>query len=241
MKKEPYILVPNGGRARRCQALLSNGTKQCSRPASEGFETCSVHGAGKRSRVERGERKAPGRPLEAGLYSKQEMRELWDVLAEVQTLQVDLDKTDEELMLMKATIQWLLNQSGRVQANLDAAGELFDGAISSIEKGITTTEELVGVLDKLTSCSRLLNTPMSYADKMSDHAYKVINATKTRVETRAKMAEAEALENLVTLTQAVRRILHDIMDDPTKLEILEERLEREVFVANKLIKPPLDA
>jgi hypothetical protein len=237
---EPYIDVPNGGQARRCQALLTSKTKQCARPASEGFEVCTVHGAGKRKRVERGERKETGRPLKSGLYSRKELRKVGDVLEELQTLHLDLDKSDEELLVMKATIQWLLGQGSRFDEQAETAAGLLEDSVRAINAGIGSADELSATLDKLTEASRLIPGVQSYADRLAEHAFRVIQAVKVRVDTKAKMADAQALESLLVLVQAVRRILHDIVDDQDKLAVLEERLEREVFAPNKLIKPPLD-
>ena len=67
---------------------------------------------------------------------------------------------------------------------------------------------------------------------------RVVNAVKQRAETRAKLAEAKALEQFVRLVQAVRDILWDLVPEEV-LDAFEERLQREVLEAARVSLPPL--
>jgi hypothetical protein len=57
------------GRATQCSAICKASGERCKRVAVDGYEVCQVHGAGSPVRVEKGLRKAPGRPIEHGIYS----------------------------------------------------------------------------------------------------------------------------------------------------------------------------
>jgi hypothetical protein len=239
MKLESYLTGPNGGLTKRCQATANATKQQCARPASDGYDVCTVHGAGKRTRVARGERKTPGRPVQHGRYARDEPLEVAELIAELRQLEMDLDNSDEELLLLKATIQWLLNQNGKFAAQLEQVETLMSEAIPPLVKGITDPKEMLETLGKFAAAARLIPAIQGYADKLGDHAYRVIGASKIRAETKAKLAETKALEQLVVLTQCVRGIIHDIVDDPEKLGVFEDRLDREVFGPNRLEKPDL--
>jgi hypothetical protein len=58
------------GRARQCTATCKATGERCQRVARDGYEVCSVHGAGTAIREDDGTRKPPGRPVEHGLYSQ---------------------------------------------------------------------------------------------------------------------------------------------------------------------------
>ena len=58
------------GRARQCTAICKATQERCQRAARDGYDVCSVHGAGTAIRESTGIRKPPGRPVEHGLYSQ---------------------------------------------------------------------------------------------------------------------------------------------------------------------------
>ncbi|MFA5037653.1 MAG: hypothetical protein WC479_10820 [Candidatus Izemoplasmatales bacterium] len=70
------------GRAKQCTAMCKATGERCQRVARDGFEVCSVHGAGTAIREADGTRKPPGRPCEHGMYSEsltEGERDLYDV------------------------------------------------------------------------------------------------------------------------------------------------------------------
>ncbi len=69
------------GRARQCTAMCKETQERCRRAARDGYDVCAVHGAGTAIREETGIRKAPGRPVEHGLYSQalnEDQKDLYD-------------------------------------------------------------------------------------------------------------------------------------------------------------------
>jgi len=58
------------GRAKQCTAMCKATGERCNRVARDGYDVCSVHGAGTAIRESDGTRKPPGRPVEHGLYSE---------------------------------------------------------------------------------------------------------------------------------------------------------------------------
>lgn len=239
MKLEPHLIGPNGGLTKRCQALTTHKNKQCGRPASEGFDVCTVHGAGKRTRVEAQERKAVGRPVTHGFYSGEGKRRIDEILEGVRGLELDLANTDEEILLQKSIVQYLLQNAAKVQTYAEDAEKFLEEGVSAILRGITDPKELHLTLDKLAGAARLIPAILSYADKLSDHAMKVITGAKNRAETKAKLAEEKALEQLLFLVAKVRNIAWDVLT-PEQLDVLEDRLDREIFSPNGLEKPELN-
>lgn len=69
------------GRARQCTAMCKETGEQCKRVARNGYDVCSVHGAGTAIREANGSKRPPGRPVEHGLYSNalsEEEMDLYD-------------------------------------------------------------------------------------------------------------------------------------------------------------------
>ncbi|MFA5036880.1 MAG: hypothetical protein WC479_06865 [Candidatus Izemoplasmatales bacterium] len=67
------------GRARQCTAMCKATGERCQRVARDGYDVCSVHGAGTAIREEDGTRRPPGRPVEHGLYSQSLSEEEMDL------------------------------------------------------------------------------------------------------------------------------------------------------------------
>jgi hypothetical protein len=53
----------------KCKAKAKSTGKQCNRWAVEGYEVCTVHGAGTKKRVNDGSRNQPGAPIKTGRYA----------------------------------------------------------------------------------------------------------------------------------------------------------------------------
>lgn len=239
---EAHVQMPKGGLARRCQRRKKDGV-QCSKPARTGYKVCSSHGAGYASREESGERRKPGRPVTTGVYSSQPTRTYSEAAAEVAQLEDALTSSDRDLLALKATLILRLNQLDAhapkveetetvLETLVAEAAELGAGDIAP-EQAMRFVARLAGVLRPVTRLSTLVS-------QIADVSTKNITASKSRAETRAKLAEAEGLEVFLRLLAVQRRIFHGLAPDDNYRESYEMALQREIFGPLHLEAPPLD-
>jgi hypothetical protein len=73
-----------------------------------------------------------------------------------------------------------------------------------------------------------------------DANLKVITATKTRAEIRAKLAEEEAVAHFVELAKQITGIIWQMSPDDAWLDSYEARLKRELFGPLRLELPEPD-
>lgn len=262
---QPEITLGNGRTARRCQAFKKNSDDQCSQPAVSGYNVCRSHGAGTKKRLaperdvdttpaelrgaaasglvpepERpaqpeGTRKRPGRPPTHGLYSKQGKTNIQELMQEILAMEDDLDSTDRELATLKATLWHLLEQ----QDKYIEYGELVDKAMDVLRDQLRYSEdpgEAGDIKDALRSGLKYQSLLSAWLENIRDTAAMVIKAGKERAETRAKMAEAKALEHFGKLVMLVRNIVWEILPEED-LDAFEDRLTREVLGPNRLDVP----
>lgn len=247
---EEYLTLPTGQQARRCQHV-DPARGQCRMPAKRGELFCRHHlaqapqgarGAGKeegrareaRAALEAAER-ARTAPIRHGLYTEAAGRSIREIAEAILRLEADLDNTDRELAVLKATLHWLLGRAEDFQQKAEALGEL----LARLE-GLRPTEDpqaLRALAEDLRLASRLQTDLAAWTDRLMDAAVRVVNAAKARAETRAKLAEARALEQFVRLVQAVRDILWDLLPEET-LALFEDRLQREVLESARVALPP---
>lgn len=237
------------GLARRCQHWDPE-KGQCKGVALKGELFCRHHLPGgkppkKPQSGREGAKDAGKTPLEAhppapppryvhGLYSEAAGRSIREIAEEILRLEGELDNTDRELAILKGALVWLLDQAQAWQEKARELDRILEGLASlSPEK----PEELRMVAEALRQGARLQEGIASWTDRLMEAAMRVINAAKQRAETRAKLAEARALEQFVKLTQAVRDILWDLVPEDV-LNAFEERLQREVLEAHRLALPP---
>lgn len=231
---EPYLSTPTGGQARRCQARNRTG-EQCKAPARGGFQVCARHGAGTRAREERGERKPAGRPIVHGLYSQKGLLDIQQLGQEILALEADLDNTDGELALLKATASYLLAQADQFKDKGERLQSLV-GTLLDQEAQARAAHDLAAALELAhgaRAAQNLHREVESFISRLSDILLRIINAVKLRAETRAKTAEAKALETFLGLCSRIRELNLELMDADT-LDVWEERLRREVLLPNRL-------
>lgn len=236
----PFLSTPNGGVAPRCQAKRRAGG-QCGAPARRGYSVCVRHGAGLPSReLEQAvDRRPRGRPIVHGLYSRAGRRKIATVVAELEAAQIDLDDSEGEMHVMRATLAFLL---GQADIHEDAADKI-GGVYAVLERTLThqTLEpvEARAVGQAMQSADRLLGRTESWVRAVLDAARFLVKASKERAETRAKVAEARALEVLTKYIHVLRGIMWDVLDTE-QLDVIEGRLMREVFRPNGLEMPDRD-
>lgn len=252
---EEYLTMPTGQRVRRCQHLDPE-KGQCRMPARKGELFCRHHlgqapqGAkdAKDAKDARGAKEAKEAraaleaaqrartaPIRHGLYTEAAGRSIREIAEAILRLEADLDNTDRELAILKGTLHWLLQRAEDFQAKAEALGEL----LARLE-GLRPTEDaqaLRALAEDLRLASRLQVGLAAWTDRLMDAAMRVVNAAKARAETRAKLAEARALEQFVRLVQAVRDILWDLLPEET-LALFEDRLQREVLESVRVALPP---
>ncbi|MDF2615364.1 MAG: hypothetical protein K0Q47_19 [Sedimentibacter sp.] len=84
----------------QCTAKCKATGERCRRKAVEGYNVCTVHGAGTKKRVEQGIRKRPGAPITTGGRSQYMKKEVLDKVHDYQN-DPDLEKLDWELAYLK--------------------------------------------------------------------------------------------------------------------------------------------
>ncbi|WP_027894496.1 hypothetical protein [Calidithermus chliarophilus] len=208
---EPF-LSRMGKRMPRCQAV--RGGKQCSQPARKGFDKCWKHGPGSAKRVKEGSRADPTTArLTHGLYSRSGKSKIQELRELVHASGRALDDSDEELATLKAVVWALLEKE-----------EQFQGALESLEAAHKRVQEYAEMLkdapdpyllEKIGRTLGELNRSHAfvsgYTREVSDHAYRVVAAIKTRAETRAKNAEAKALEAFLALTETLKEVMLEVL------------------------------
>ena len=234
---QPFLSTPNGGVARRCQATRRSGG-QCGAPARRGFSVCVRHGAGlpSREREQAVDQRTRGRPIVHGLYSRAGRRKIADVVAELEVADTNLDDSDGEMRVLRATLAFLLGQADVY----DEGGDTVRGAYALLERslGHQTLDGAEAALigRAMDEANRLLGQTESWARALMDVARYTVKASKERADTRAATAETRALATLTRFVHVVRSILWDLLDEE-QLDVLEGRLLREVFLPNGLEIP----
>ena len=235
------LSTPNGGEAPRCQALKRGGG-QCGAPARKGYRVCARHGAGLTPRpatATQRERKAGGRPPTHGLYSKAGRRRIAEVVAELEAAQTEIDNSDAEMMVLRGTLSFLLGQADVHEAALDKVGGTYQLLERTLSHQTLDPTEARAVGQAMMAADRLLGRSESWVRALMDAARFVIKGAHERSQTRAKHAEAKALETLAKYIQVLRGIMHDVLDED-QLDVVEGRLLREVFAPNGLEIPGRD-
>lgn len=246
---ERFLPAPNGGVMPRCQALSKRSGTQCRNPAVQGSDKCRMHGGGNRRQAEAGLRRPVGRPPIHGLYSRRGMKQVHELMAEVEGLGLDLDDTDRELMTLKAVLWFLLEQAQDFQGVQAELGQALAAATGVLDAAPSRGDEARGDLETMTltearqvardlaRAERLLGHIESWSLRLTEAAAKVITMVKVRAETRGKLAEARALAHFAELATAIRNIVWDIVPDAELLDVFEGRLRRELCGPHHLKLP----
>jgi hypothetical protein len=233
---EPDLVMPNGGVTPRCQAHKKNG-EQCAAPARRGYRVCARHGAGLRAREESGERKpvTAGGRMTHGLYSKAGRRRIAEVVAELEAAQTDLDDSDGEMRVLRGTLAYLLGNASVHEQAEETVGGIHALLSRTLKRNEDTLDpvEARAIGQAMQSADRLLGRSESWVRAVLDAARFVVKASHERSQTRAKVAEARALETLARYIHVLRGILWDTISEE-ELDVIEGRLLREVFIPNGL-------
>lgn len=236
----PFVETMRLGHAEvpRCQAKKRDGY-QCGQPAAKGTRVCKMHGAGTRKRVERGERKDPLTVNTVfGVYAKSGKTRISEIREELERLyqQQDIENTDPDLIVVRAVLKMLLEQEDRVaQAalTLEDASKLVEGQLEALR--LSPDLETIAVVAKAArDVSQAYGLLENYSRVVSDHAYRVIKAVESRATTRAKTAEAKALEKFLELSALLSSILRETLE-PEQYEIVYARFKNEVMAQ---LQPP---
>jgi hypothetical protein len=234
---QPYLSIPNGGVAHRCQAMRRAGG-QCGAPARRGYSVCVRHGAGlpSREREQAVARRPRGRPIVHGLYSRAGRRKIAEVVAELESAQIDLDDSDGEMRVLRATLAFLLGQADVHEGALDKITGVYAVLERTLSHQTLDPVEARAIGQAMQSADRLLSRSGSWVRAILDASRFLVKASKERAETRAKVAEARALEVLTKYIHVLRGIMLDSLDEE-QLDVIETRLLREVFLPNGLEMP----
>ena len=236
----PFLSTPNGGVARRCQAIRRAGG-QCGAPARRGYTVCVRYGAGlpSREREQAIDRRPRGRPIVHGLYSRAGRRKIADVVAELEAADTNLDDSDGEMRVLRATLAFLLGQADVHDEGGDTVRGTFALLERSLEHQTLDAAEAAVIGRAMGEANRLLGQTESWVRALLDAARFIVKASKERADTRAATAETRALATLTRFVHVVRNILWEMLDEE-HLDALEARLVREVFLPAGLEMPDRD-
>jgi hypothetical protein len=226
--------MPNGGFAARCQALTTDSTSQCKRPASEGKKVCSMHGAGNRTQVESGEKKKPGRPITHGLYSNQPGKSISELAELVRELEVDLDNTDKEMAILKAVLWKALRGAEDYQGSEADLKKILEELAKITPEVVSNPLDLATILTKFEKAAQLVGRLESFYISLTVLAEKVIKASHTRADITVKLAQEKALDLFVKLVGFIRNAVWDTIDDHDLLDKFEIKL-RKIALDNGIV------
>lgn len=232
---EPTVTLPKGGIAPRCQALKKDG-KQCGGTATAGFDVCWKHGSGSPKRVAEGVRKSvrTGRPLVHGLYSKRMSTHLREVIAALDEAQVELDDADAEIKVAKAVLAFTIDRSDDIADAVEGLPHMIEEFREALADAVMDPADWREARKFLTQAVAATVMLDSWTSKVAGLALEIVKATKARAETKAKLAQAEALDTIRTYALAVRHIVWDLLPEE-QFDVYEDRLRREVFAPNGLV------
>jgi len=170
-----------------------------------------------------------------GLYSKAGRRRIAEVVAELEAAQTDLDDSDGEMRVLRGTLAYLLGNASVHEQAEETVGGIHALLSRTLKRNEDTLDpvEARAIGQAMQSADRLLGRSESWVRAVLDAARFVVKASKERAETRAKVAEARALETLTKYIHVLRGILWDSLDEE-QLDVIEGRLLREVFIPNGL-------
>lgn len=232
---EPTRAMPNGATARRCQVVKSDG-KQCGSVATTGFDVCWKHGSGSPRRVAAGVRNDPtvGRPLVHGLYSKRASSRLREIIIALDDAQIEMDNADAEIRVAKAVLAFTIDRS-------DDLAAAATGLPLQLQRFRDALDDAILEPGDFRDARRFLNDAVgtvvmldSWTSKVAALALEIVKAAKARAETKAKLAQAEALDTIRTFALAVRHIVWALLSEE-QFDVYEDRLRREVFAPNGLV------
>jgi hypothetical protein len=234
---EPYINIPNGAKAPRCQATNKRDGLQCGSPAVVGYDKCKMHGAGTRKRVKAGIKKDPGKRPEYALYGKTEREKMSvsELAALVDSLELSLDNSDRELTQLKAVLWKVIKQEEKFTSYEDDLENILEELVKvAAETYVGDPVGLNIIVDKFMKAAQLVDKLSNYYNLVAFHAEKIIKASKDRADTRAKLAHEKALENFTILCGFIQEAVWDVIDDSDKLDLFEDKLEK-IYLDNGIV------
>jgi chromosome segregation ATPase len=177
---------------------------------------------------------------------------LQDLREEIARLELDLDDTDGELVNLKAIIWHLLGQAEKINAKSELLETAVEAVAKVLEEAVVTKDGQPGageltvaqarqVAADLAQGRRLLFEIGSFTDRLLDANLKTIAATKMRAETKAKMAEQQAVMHFAELAGRITGIIWQMAPDDAWLDTYEGTLRREVFGPLGLELPKTEA
>jgi hypothetical protein len=239
---EEYIAMPRGGVAPRCQRRKKNG-QQCGKPARTGYRLCPTHGAGFPSREAAGERKKPGRPITHGIYSSAPTRSYADAAAEVASLSDALTSSDRDLLALKSVLVMKLAEleaHAPAVEQMEADLERLAAEAAELDFDNLNPSEAMSFARRFAQLQKPIAKLSGLVNQVSDVAGKNIVASKTRAQTKSKLAETEGLGFFLQLLQVQRKLVHGLAPDENHIATYEMELKRQIFGPNHLEAPPLD-
>jgi hypothetical protein len=188
-----------------------------------------------RAREESGERKpvTAGGRMTHGLYSRMGRRRIAEVVAELEAAQIDLDDSSGEMMVLRGTLAYLLGNASVHEQAEDTVGGVYALLERTLTHQTLDPTEARAVGQAMMAADRLLGRSASWVRAVLDAARFVVKASHERSQTRAKVAEARALETLAKYVHILRDIMVDVIEQE-QLDVIEGRLVREVFAPNGL-------
>lgn len=141
---------------------------------------------------------------------------------------------------MKAITWSLLTMAEKMTAKVDMLEVAVDAVEQTLEpavivrdgepgEGELTVAQARQVAAGLAAGNKLLAGIAAWTDRLLDANLKVITATKTRAEVRAKLAEEQAVAHFAELAKQITQIIWQMSPDDGWLDTYESRLRRDIF------------
>lgn len=239
---EPYLAMPRGGVAPRCQRVKKDGS-QCAKPARSGYKICPTHGAGYPSREEAGERRKPGRPVTHGIYSTAPTRSFAEAQAEVASLTDALTSSDRDLIALKSVLVMKLAElesHGSAVEKMEAELEALTAEAHGMDFGSITPAEATTFVRRLARLQKPAARLSKLTSEVTGTATKSIQAGKARAETRAKLSAVEGTEVFLRLLAVQMKIVKSLSPDENSWQTYQMAVQRQILGPNRLEAPPLD-
>jgi len=158
------------------------------------------------------------------------MTNVQDLMEKILASKVDLDSTDRELEALKAVLWHLLEQAMK---RLDLLMDAACGEQEELAGAAAVAREIGGHMRDAGKVVLKLDT---WSERLMKSAEGIIDASKKRAATKAKLAETKALEHFLKLLEQNRNITWGLLDED-QIDVFENRLARETGGLNRLVLP----
>lgn len=246
LRPEQLRKTPRGGWAWKCEkcgqfasSLTATGLR-CYQHGGTRKSTCDPLAAVKAQAEGEEAPRASGRPMKTGWYSREEMRNVHDIVEEYRAADLDPDSTDEDMLHLRARLQNLQNleptaaQVGQIL--VEVLEELNDWREQRVVEADGLSVE--GVLEKLGRYQHFVNIAERGSKALSKYLSlekgiearhtNLVNLSHKRADTRVKNKAAEQLDVFQLMLGRLMLVLQAGLS-PEAFLALQRRMERDLL------------